>query len=152
MLGEAPIGPPPKSPVGRLIGAASVHLPRAGAVSFDERYYPVPNPRQLSRFSRRRTPSAVSRSVFATIREEFQNTKDKAACSGFWTGRGPWFKSFRGRSWPADDRINWLKMLVMGRQIAYGADDEIEIKKKEAANGGGLTSCLGRGRSQFQQA
>jgi len=43
-------------------------------------------------------------------------------------------------------------MLVMGRQIAYGADDEIEIKKKEAANGGGLTSCLGRGRSQFQQA
>ena len=101
--GEAPIGPPPKSPVGRLIGAASVHLPRAGAVSFDERYYPVPNPRHLSRFSRRRTLSAVSRSVFATIREEFQNTKDKAVCSGFWTGRGPWFKSFRGRSWPADD-------------------------------------------------
>ena len=57
-----------------------------------------------------------------------------------------------GGSWPADDRINWLKMLVMGRQIAYGADDEIEIKKKEAANGGGLTSCSGRGRSQFQQA
>src|SRR5436309_9821464 len=53
MLGEAPIGPPPKSPVGRLIGAASVHLPRAGAVSFDERDYPVPNPRHLSRFSRR---------------------------------------------------------------------------------------------------
>ena len=42
MLGEAPIGPPPKSPVGRLIGAASVHLPRAGAVSFDERDYPIP--------------------------------------------------------------------------------------------------------------
>ena len=58
-----------------------MHLPRAGAVSFDERDYPVPNPRHLSRFSRRRTPSAVSRSVFATIREEFQNTKDKAVCS-----------------------------------------------------------------------
>jgi hypothetical protein len=34
----------------------------------------------------------------------------------------------------ADDRINWLKMLEMGFQVAYGADDEIEIKKKEAAN------------------
>ena len=130
-----------------------MHLPRAGAVSFDKRYYPVPNPRHLNRFSRRRTPSAVSRSVFATIREEFQNTKDKAACSGFWTGRGPWFKSSpSGGSWPADDRINWLKMPVMGCQVAYGADDDIEIKKNEAANGGGLTSCLGRGQSQFQQA
>jgi hypothetical protein len=36
-----------------------------------------------------------------------------------------------GGSWPVDDRINWLKMLV---QVAYGADAEIEIKKKEAAN------------------
>jgi hypothetical protein len=36
--------------------------------------------------------------------------------------------------WSADDRINWLKMLVMGFQVAYGADDEIEFKKKEAAN------------------
>jgi hypothetical protein len=36
--------------------------------------------------------------------------------------------------WSVDDRINWLKMLVMGFQVAYGADDEIEIKKKEAAN------------------
>jgi hypothetical protein len=36
-------------------------------------------------------------------------------------------------SWPTDDRINWLKMLVMGFQVAYGADAEIEIKKKEAA-------------------
>jgi hypothetical protein len=36
--------------------------------------------------------------------------------------------------WSADDRINWLKMLLMGFQVAYGADDEIEIKKKEAAN------------------
>jgi hypothetical protein len=32
------------------------------------------------------------------------------------------------------DRINWLKMLVMGFQVAYGTDAEIEIKKKEAAN------------------
>jgi len=55
-------------------------------------------------------------------------------------------------SWPAHDRINWLKMLVMGCQVAYGADDEIEIKKKETPTGGGLTSCLGRDRSQFQQA
>ena len=39
-----------------------------------------------------------------------------------------------GGSWPTDDRINWLKMLVMGFQVAYGADAEIEIKKKEAAN------------------
>lgn len=39
-----------------------------------------------------------------------------------------------GGSWPVDDRINWLKMLVMGFQVAYGADQEIEIKKKEAAN------------------
>ncbi len=38
-----------------------------------------------------------------------------------------------GGSWPADDRINWLKMLGMGFQVAYGADDGIEIKKKEAA-------------------
>lgn len=33
--------------------------------------------------------------------------------------------------WSADDRVNWLKMLVLGFQVAYGADDEIEIKKKE---------------------
>ena len=39
-----------------------------------------------------------------------------------------------GGKWPVDDRINWLKMLVMGFQVAYGADVEIEIKKKEAAN------------------
>jgi hypothetical protein len=36
-----------------------------------------------------------------------------------------------GGSWPTDDRINWLKMLVMGFQVAYGSDAEIEIKKKE---------------------
>jgi hypothetical protein len=30
-------------------------------------------------------------------------------------------------------------MLVMGFQVAYGADAEIEIKKKEAASVGGLT-------------
>jgi hypothetical protein len=34
----------------------------------------------------------------------------------------------------ANDRSNWLKMLVMGFQVACGGDDEIEIKKKEAAN------------------
>jgi hypothetical protein len=34
--------------------------------------------------------------------------------------------------WSADDRVNWLKMLVMGFQVAYGTDEEIEIKK--AAN------------------
>jgi hypothetical protein len=39
-----------------------------------------------------------------------------------------------GGNWPVDDRINWLKMLVMGFQVAYGTDAEIEIKKKEAAN------------------
>jgi hypothetical protein len=39
-----------------------------------------------------------------------------------------------GGSWPVDDRVNWLKMLVMGFQVAYGADAEIEIKKKEAAH------------------
>jgi hypothetical protein len=33
-----------------------------------------------------------------------------------------------------DERISWLKMLVMGFQVAYGTDAEIEIKKKEAAN------------------
>ena len=36
--------------------------------------------------------------------------------------------------WPAEDHVNWLKMLVMGFQIAYGTEDEIEIKMKEAAN------------------
>jgi hypothetical protein len=41
---------------------------------------------------------------------------------------------YRGGSWLVDDRINWLKMLVKGFQVAYGASDEIEIKKKEAAN------------------
>jgi hypothetical protein len=39
-----------------------------------------------------------------------------------------------GGNWPVDDRVNWLKMLVMGFQVAYGTDAEIEIKKKEAAN------------------
>jgi hypothetical protein len=36
--------------------------------------------------------------------------------------------------WPVDDRVNWLKMLVMGFQVAYGTEEEIEVKKKEAAN------------------
>jgi hypothetical protein len=31
-------------------------------------------------------------------------------------------------------RVNWPTMLVMGFQVACGADAEIEIKKKEAAN------------------
>jgi hypothetical protein len=39
-----------------------------------------------------------------------------------------------GGNWPVDDRINWLKMLVMGFQVAYGDGEEIEIKKKGAAN------------------
>jgi hypothetical protein len=39
-----------------------------------------------------------------------------------------------GSSWPTDDGIDWLKMLVMGFQVAYGTDAEIEIKKKEATN------------------
>jgi hypothetical protein len=34
----------------------------------------------------------------------------------------------------------WLKMLVIGFQVAYGADAEIEIERKEAANCGGLFS------------
>ena len=39
-----------------------------------------------------------------------------------------------GSSWPVDDRINWLKMLVMGFRVAYGTEAEIEVKKKEATN------------------
>jgi hypothetical protein len=35
--------------------------------------------------------------------------------------------------WTTDERINWLKMLVLGFQVAYGTDAEIEIIKKEAA-------------------
>jgi len=38
-----------------------------------------------------------------------------------------------GGPWPADDRINWLKMLAMAFQITYGQEPSIEIKK-EAAN------------------
>ena len=77
MLGEAPIGPPPKSPVGRLIGAASVHLPRAGAVSFDERDYPIPQsapsePIFKTADSLRRQPTS-----FATIREKFRTPKTR---------------------------------------------------------------------------
>jgi hypothetical protein len=36
--------------------------------------------------------------------------------------------------WGADERMNWLKMLIMAFQVAYGTDEEIEVKKKEAAN------------------
>ena len=132
MLGEAPIGPPPKSPVGRLIGAASVHLPRAGAVSFDERDYPVPNPRHLSRFSRRadsirRQPISFcdhpgripehqrQRSLFRLLDEDW----------------GPDSKAPQaGGSWPADDRINWLKMPVMGCQVAYALTMTSKSKRK----------------------
>ena len=39
-----------------------------------------------------------------------------------------------GGAWPADERINWLKMLVMSFQVAYGTDAQIEIDKKEAAH------------------
>jgi hypothetical protein len=34
--------------------------------------------------------------------------------------------------WSADERVNWLKLLTMAFQIAYGPDEEIEIRKKEA--------------------
>ncbi len=131
MLGEAPIGPPPKSPVGRLIGAASVHLPRAGAVSFDERYYPVPNPRQLSRFSRRRIPSAISRSV---LRPSGKNSEHQRQGSLFRLLDEDWGPDSKapqaGGSWPADDRINWLKMPVMGCQVAYALTMTSKSKRK----------------------
>jgi len=35
--------------------------------------------------------------------------------------------------WSADERVNWLKMLAMAFQIAYGPSESIDIKK-EAAN------------------
>jgi hypothetical protein len=38
------------------------------------------------------------------------------------------------RTWPDEDRVNWLKTLVMAFQMAYDADEEIEVKKKEAAD------------------
>jgi hypothetical protein len=31
--------------------------------------------------------------------------------------------------WSADERVNWLKLLTMAFQIAYGQVEEIEIKK-----------------------
>lgn len=40
--------------------------------------------------------------------------------------------------WPADERVNWRKLLDMTFQIAYGPVESIEIKK-EAANCGGLS-------------
>jgi hypothetical protein len=33
--------------------------------------------------------------------------------------------------WGADERVNWLKLLTMAFQIAYGPTDEIEIKKPQ---------------------
>jgi hypothetical protein len=32
----------------------------------------------------------------------------------------------------SEDRRNWLKMLVIGFQVAYGSEEEIEIQKKAA--------------------
>jgi hypothetical protein len=32
--------------------------------------------------------------------------------------------------WSADERVNWLKLLTMAFQIAYGPTEEIEIKKQ----------------------
>jgi hypothetical protein len=32
--------------------------------------------------------------------------------------------------WSADERVNWLKLLTMAFQIAYGPVEEIEIKKQ----------------------
>jgi len=71
---------------------------------------------------------------FATIREKFRTPKTRPFVPAFGQGGALIQMLPSGGSWPADDRINWLKMLVMGFQVAYGADDEIEIKKKEAAN------------------
>jgi hypothetical protein len=34
-----------------------------------------------------------------------------------------------GPSWRS---VNWLKMMVVGLQVAYGADDEIQVTKKAA--------------------
>jgi hypothetical protein len=33
-------------------------------------------------------------------------------------------------SWPVDDRINWLKMLVMGFQVAYGRTLKSKSKRR----------------------
>jgi hypothetical protein len=33
--------------------------------------------------------------------------------------------------WTADERVNWLKLLTMAFQIAYGHCEEIEVKKRE---------------------
>jgi hypothetical protein len=33
--------------------------------------------------------------------------------------------------WSADERMNWLKLLVMAFQISYGNEPEIEVKKKD---------------------
>jgi hypothetical protein len=38
-----------------------------------------------------------------------------------------------GTDWGADERVNWLKMVAMAFQMAYGPAEPIEIKK-EAAN------------------
>jgi truncated hemoglobin YjbI len=42
-------------------------------------------------------------------------------------------KLLRSGPWSADERVNWLKLLAMAFQIAYGPQEAIEIKK-EAAN------------------
>jgi hypothetical protein len=37
-----------------------------------------------------------------------------------------------GGPWSADERVNWLKLLAMAFQIAYGPTETIEIKKEAA--------------------
>ena len=34
-----------------------------------------------------------------------------------------------GQPWPADERVTWLQMISMAFQMAYGAAEQIEIKK-----------------------
>jgi hypothetical protein len=95
---------------------------------------------------------AVAQGSAAPVREQqtgnsgsSSGSENKGSGAGSGSGNGsggpndPLIKALiqklpTGSSWPVDDRVNWLKMLVMGFQVAYGTDAEIEIKKKEAAN------------------
>lgn len=36
-----------------------------------------------------------------------------------------------GEQWPTDDRVTWLQMISMAFQMAYGAGEPIEIKKRQ---------------------
>jgi hypothetical protein len=38
-----------------------------------------------------------------------------------------------GGEWSTDDRVTWLQMIAMAFQMAYGATEPIEIKKKSAS-------------------